>query len=74
MDNNEAAFRIKPAADISKIVRRLITLPPRAELSQFASRSDAEKLKILGAQVDELATALAALAGYIAARDGIKLE
>lgn len=73
MENSEAAYRIKPASDISARVRRLNTIGAQHRDAAFDRLSDAQKASVLHQQVDELAAAVRDLAGYIAARDGIDL-
>jgi hypothetical protein len=74
MDNREAAFRIKPAYDIHSRVRKIESGTTGAVAPTGGARNDAERIKMLQAQVDELGAAVSALAGYIAARDDINLS
>lgn len=73
MENSEAAYRIKPASDISNRVRRLNTLGAQSRDGAFDRLSESQQTAVLRQQVDELASAVRDLAGYIAARDGIDL-
>lgn len=74
MDNREAVARIKPATEIHRKVRKIAHSAVNPVAPKNSARSDAERITILQSQVDELATAVAALATYIAVRDDIDLD